>query len=200
MDAGTINTASVSLTGPGAASVAAAVSYDTASRTVTLTPAANLGFSTTYTAHLTGAIKDLAGNALVPVSWDFSTAGPPPDTTPPTVQAVSPPDGVGGVGTATDITVNFSEPIDSTSITSADFTLASSAGAVIDRVSYNNNTHTATLHPSILLAAGTTYTAHISGVEDLAGNALVAPVSWSFTTAPAPIQAQHKLLLPAIMR
>jgi hypothetical protein len=200
MDASTINAASVSLTGPGAVSVAAAVSYDTASRTVTLTPSANLSFSTTYTAHLSGAIKDLAGNALVPVSWDFSTAAPPPDTSPPTVQAVSPPDGVAGVGTATDVTVHFSEPIDSTTITSADFTLASSAGAVIDSVSYNNDTNTATLHPSTLLAAGTTYTAHISGVQDLAGNALVAPVSWSFTTAPAPIQFQYKLLVPAIMR
>jgi len=199
MDAATISAASVRLTGPGAAAVAAVVSYDAASRTVTLAPGANLSFSSTYTAQLSGAIKDLAGNSLAPVSWSFSTAAPPPDTTPPTVLAASPPNGAAGVGVATDITVNFSEPIDSTTMSSADFTLTSANGVVTDSVSYDHDTNTATLHPNAPLAAGTTYTARISGVKDLAGNALAAPVAWSFTTA-AVTAPQHELLLPAILR
>jgi hypothetical protein len=198
MDAATISAASVSLTGPAAAGVAAVVSYDAASRTVTLTPGANLSFSSTYMARLSGAIKDLAGNPLAPVSWSFSTAAPPPDTTPPTVLAVSPPNGAAGVGTATDIRVNFSEPIDSTTITSADFTLTSADGVVIDIVSYDHDTNTAILHPSAPLADGTTYTAQITGVSDMAGNELADAVSWSFTTAAGPLP--HKLLLPALLR
>jgi hypothetical protein len=198
MDAATINAASASLTGPGAAVVAAVVSYNAASKTVTLTPGANLSFSSTYTAKLSSAIKDLAGNPLAPVSWSFSTAAPPSDTLPPTVVSVSPLDGATGVSTATDIIVQFSEPIDSASITSVDFTLTSAAGAVIDIVSYDDGANTATLHPSALLAAGTTYTARISGAKDLAGNALSTPIEWSFTTAAA--RPQHKLLLPVIMR
>ena len=114
--------------------------------------------------------------------------------------AVSPRDGAAGIGTATDITVHFSEPIDSTSITSADFTLTSTDGVVIDIVSYDHATNTSTLHPIALLSAGTTYTARISGVKDLAGNALVAPVAWSFTTAAASAPQRTLLLLPMILR
>jgi hypothetical protein len=198
MNAATITAASVTLSGP--TSVAATISYNAAIRTVTLDPNADLDPTSTYTVQLSGAITDSAGNPLAPVSWSFTTAAPPPDTTQPAVQAVSPPDGATAVGMATDIAVNFSEPIDSATITSADFTLTSSAGAVIDSVSYNNDTNTATLHPSALLAAGTTYTAHISGAKDLAGNELAASASWSFTTAPAPLQPQHKLLMPVILR
>ena len=112
--------------------------------------------------------------------------------------SVSPLDGATGVGTATDIKVHFSEPIDSASITSVDFTLASAAGVVIDIVSYDAGADTATLHPSALLSAGTTYTARISGAKDLAGNVLFTPVEWNFTTAVGPLQ--HKLRLPIILR
>jgi hypothetical protein len=51
----------------------ASVSYDDSSRTATLTPAAPLADSTTYTATVSGA-RDQAGNAMAnPVSWSFST-------------------------------------------------------------------------------------------------------------------------------
>src|SRR5262249_17349903 len=52
---------------------------------------------------------------------------------------------------------------------------------------YNSSTNTATLTPNAALAASATYTATVSGAQDTAGN-LMAPVSWSFTTA-APLGA-----------
>ena len=64
--------------------VSASVSYDSASRTATLRPAAALAASTTYTATLRGGttdprIKDVAGNALAAnVVWSFTTAAAPP--------------------------------------------------------------------------------------------------------------------------
>ena len=64
--------------------VSASVSYDSASRTATLRPAAALAGSTTYTATLRGGttdprIKDVAGNALAAnVVWSFTTAAAPP--------------------------------------------------------------------------------------------------------------------------
>ncbi len=87
--------------------VNASVSYDSASRTATLRPAAALAASTTYTATLRGGttdprIKDVAGNALAAnVVWSFTTAAAPPppscpcsawsaSTTPTTPQAVGP--------------------------------------------------------------------------------------------------------------
>ena len=87
--------------------VNASISYDSASRTATLRPAAALAASTTYTATLRGGttdprIKDVAGNALAAnVVWSFTTgAAPPPpscpcsawsaSTTPTTPQASDP--------------------------------------------------------------------------------------------------------------
>ena len=46
-------------------------------------------------------------------------------------------------------------------------------------------TNCVTFIPSAPLAPNTTYTARISGAKDAAGN-VMAPFSWSFTTAPAP--------------
>jgi WD40 repeat protein len=60
--------------------VTATVSYDSATRTATLTPSASLTASTQYTASIKGGtvdprVKDLAGNALVAnYTWNFTTA------------------------------------------------------------------------------------------------------------------------------
>jgi hypothetical protein len=58
-------------------------------------------------------------------------------------------------------------------------------------VTYDTASNTAALQPSSSLLAGTTYRATIKGgtseprVKDLAGNALAANLTWSFTTAAA---------------
>ncbi len=70
-------TVSFTLTGPGGASVPAAVSYDGPSQTATLNPNADLAASAAYTATVSGA-RDLAGNQMTaPVTWSFTTGGPP---------------------------------------------------------------------------------------------------------------------------
>ncbi|HSV66774.1 MAG TPA: DUF4082 domain-containing protein [Mycobacteriales bacterium] len=70
------------LTDAGGATVAGTVSYASGSRTATLTPAATLATSATYTATVSGA-TDLAGNVMAGnVTWSFTTAAPPPP--PPT--------------------------------------------------------------------------------------------------------------------
>ena len=193
-----ISAASVTLS--GASGVAASVSYNAASRTVTLNPNADLSPSTTYTVHLSGAITDLFGNPLAPVSWSFTTAAPAPDTAPPTVIAISPADAATNISATTAISATFSEPIDSATVTGASFTLTSASGAVAATITYDIATRTATLQPHAPLAAGTTYTARIAGVSDMAGNELADAASWSFTTAAAPLQLQYKLLLPVILR
>ena len=54
--------------------VAASVTYNPATRTVTLDPATNLGSKATYTVTITAAAKDVAGNALAqPVTWTSTT-------------------------------------------------------------------------------------------------------------------------------
>ena len=65
-------------------------------------------------------------------------------------------------------------------------TLRSAAGvAVAAAVSYNATTRVATLNPNANLAAGTSYTATLTGgIADTAG-APLAQRTWSFTTAAA---------------
>ena len=92
---GTVNATTIQLRDPANQVVAAVVTWDPATRTATLNPNANLAFSTTYTAHIAGGpggVTDAAGIPMAAsVSWAFTTqAMPPPDTTPPTVTAVTP--------------------------------------------------------------------------------------------------------------
>ncbi|MEO7912874.1 MAG: Ig-like domain-containing protein [Roseiflexaceae bacterium] len=200
LDPATVSATSVRLLGPGAVSLSASVSYDAPSQTITLNPNADLSFNTIYTVQLAGAITDLAGNALAPISWSFTTAAAPAaDTTPPTLISVNPADAATNVSTTTAINATFSEPIDGATLSGANFTLTNASGAVAATVTYDSVTRTATLQPQAVLTAGTIYTAQLTGVEDVAGNTLVL-VHWSFTTAPAPVQLQLKLLIPAILR
>jgi hypothetical protein len=83
IDAATVSTGSVRLRAAGASSdVAASVSYSSSTRTVTLSPAEALEFSTGYTVTLqggVGGIADTAGNPLAgDVTWSFTSAAAPP--------------------------------------------------------------------------------------------------------------------------
>ncbi len=169
----------------GSTPVAGTTSYNASTNTASFTPAATLTASTTYTATISG-VRDTAGNLIAaPVSWSFTTAAPPADTTPPTVTGRTPAVGATGVATGTAPTVTFSEAVQSGTI---GFALTIGSTPVTGTTSYNASTNTATFTPSTALATSTTYTATVSGVKDTAGNTIAAPVSWSFTTAaPGPI-------------
>ncbi|MFN0145376.1 MAG: Ig-like domain-containing protein [Dehalococcoidia bacterium] len=197
MDLATISGATFELRNPANALVTAIVTYNAATRVATLTPSAPLTVNTTYTARVLGGAtdpraKDLAGNALAAnATWSFTTiAG---DIIPPTVIANSPLNGATGVSTGTTVTATFSEDMDAATISTATFEFRNPANALLTAtVSYNAATRVATLTPSAPLAAATTYTATVLGGatdprgKDLAGNALAANVSWSFTTASGP--------------
>jgi Ice-binding-like/Bacterial Ig-like domain len=70
-------TFTVTVAGAGGATVAGNVTYDSTSDIATFTPTANLTATTQYTATITNAATDLAGNALgagaVPNPWSFTT-------------------------------------------------------------------------------------------------------------------------------
>ncbi len=121
------------------------------------------------------------------------------DTTAPTVTSKSPAAGATGVSQGTAVTATFSEAMDAATITgtppspSQTFELRNASNVLVQAtVTYNAGTRTATLTPSASLAGSTTYTATVKGgaadprVKDLAGNALAANVTWSFTTAAQP--------------
>jgi hypothetical protein len=168
----------------GESDVAGTITFDGA--LVTFTPSANLAYSTTYTATITTGVMDLAGNPMsADYSWTFTT-GEAPDTTPPTVMAVSPGNSATGVAVTTTVTATFSEAMDASSINTTTFLLDSVGNTPVSgAVTYSGTT--ATFTPSSNLAYSTTYTATITtGVMDLAGNPMAADYSWTFTTGEAP--------------
>ena len=96
----------LTLTGPGG-TVAAAVAYDPATRTATLTPGGPLAEGTTYTAAVTAA--DTRGNAMpAPFTWTFTTVTPL-GSTPATIwdSAASPATPAANDGGAIEVGLKF---------------------------------------------------------------------------------------------
>ena len=98
----------------------------------------------------------------------------------------SPTAGATGVDPGGDVRATFSEPVDPATLT-GNVELRNGGTLVPASVQYDAPSSTVTLHPTSALAYSTSYTATVkggaAGVKDLAGNALGADVSWSFTTA-----------------
>lgn len=182
MDSLTITNVSFTLL-QGAASVSGTVSYT--GIVATFDPATDLDYNKTYTARITTAARDLAGNALLTDKiWSFNT-GATPDTTAPTVSSTIPIDTATGVANNGSISATFSEGMNSSTITTAAFSLKQGAAPVSGAVTYTGLI--ATFAPSSDLAYSTTYTATITNsVNDLAGNAMLSDYTWSFTTGTAP--------------
>jgi hypothetical protein len=97
------------------------------------------------------------------------------------------------VATTVAVTVTFSEPMDAATIGGSTIELRTAANALVAAtVTYNATTRVATLAPSAALAASSTYTLTVRGgatdprVKDVAGNAMTANATVSFTTAAAP--------------
>lgn len=114
----------------------------------------------------------------------------------PTILATSPSDGnqfasTSTAGTANNgkqVSANFSQPMDPSTLNASTFSLAPKDGATLvpASVTYNTPTMVVTLNTAAPLTPNTTYTAVIQGsVKSLAGVALGCPYAWTFKTAAA---------------
>ncbi|MFQ5526964.1 MAG: FG-GAP-like repeat-containing protein [Thermoanaerobaculia bacterium] len=98
--------------------------------------------------------------------------GPTIDSTPPTVVSVS------ALGTATEVVVDFSEPLETTSAeNTSDYAISDEV--TVSAAELAANQHSVTLTTSTL-AAGTGYTLTIDGVQDLAGNSIATGTTAMF--------------------
>ena len=166
---------SFSLIGPSG-NVNGTVAYS--GTTATFTLANSLVPNTTYTATITTAAQDLAGNAMLAnYGWDFTTAIAA-DTTAPTVISTSPANGE-RIAINSLFKAVFSEPLDCATVDNTSFKLNN--GTVNGNVSCNSNT--VTFIPSNILAYSTNYTATIStAITDKEGNPLSSVYSWMVST------------------
>ena len=146
----------------------------------TFTPAAALSPNTLYTATISTGAKDLVGNALAnPYIWSFTT-GAAPDTTAPTVSSTIPVNGATSMAVNSAVAAVFSETMDPLTVTTATFMLMQGTTPISGIVTYLGVT--ATFTPTIPLSYNVVYTATITtGAKDLAGNAMAANFTWSFS-------------------
>jgi hypothetical protein len=180
MNPATITNVTYTLKGPGNTPIAGAVTL--VGTTATFTPTNDLAPNTLFTATISTAATDLAGNALaVAKVWSFTT-GTIPDTTAPSVRSTDPASGATGVSLNRKIAATFTEAMDPTTITTAHVTVTGPGStAVVGTVNYVNKTMT--FSPTSLLTASTLYTVTITtGAKDSAGNAMASNKVWNFTT------------------
>jgi hypothetical protein len=186
------------------------VSYAAGSSTAVFVPAAPLLAATTYTAMISTAATDLAGNALagnqaaLPAAsayvWTFTTAAA---LAPGAITVLSTAPLAAATGVCPNATVNatFTVPsglrLNPLTINSSTFTVTGPAPGLApvtaSTIGVDAATgHIATFTPAAPLAADTTYSASISGgaggVTDLAipANQLAADQTWTFTTSATP--------------
>ncbi len=170
MAAATINSTTVRLSGPSAVQVTSTVTYNAATRTVTLKPTAALANGTAYTATVKASVTNLAGNAMTSdAAWAFTTAAAVPTPVAPAVPG-SPSPANAATGTSTTATLKWS-----------------AAGATSYTVNFGTSNPPPQAAASITgasyaptLVAGKTYFWQI--IARNAAGATTGPV-WSFTTA-----------------
>ncbi|MEN3001980.1 MAG: Ig-like domain-containing protein [Armatimonadota bacterium] len=162
----------------------------------TLTPNANrtvwrfrpvqpLRYSTLYTIDVSSWVDD-AGNEVVPPSTFVFSTQPEPDTTPPRVMRVYPPNGQRDVPPDVQIEVEFSEVVRPRG--SVATVLFEGRTPVSGQLSQQGAR--LTFRPAQPLRQGTTYRIDVSSFADEAGNSVAPPAEFTFTTLTPPPQAQ----------
>jgi uncharacterized delta-60 repeat protein len=154
-------------------------------------PTLDLSSNTHYfVTFASGTISDFAGNNYTSTTaYDFTTAGSPGDTTPPTITGYAPADNATNVAVGSNIVLTFSEAIQrGTGL--IQLRNGSADGALIenfDAATSNRITITGTtltIDPTADLAAGTHYyvTFAAGTITDNAGNNFNGTTTYDFTT------------------
>ncbi|MEQ1794754.1 MAG: Ig-like domain-containing protein [Nitrospira sp.] len=154
---------------------------------VTFVPGTPFSIDASIAVNITVGIRSVSGEPLrASSSATFSTALAP-DTLPPTVAQANPADGSGAAPTNSVVSVEFSEPINATTIEATNFSITTGGVPVVGRYTFAEGGHgknsIVTFIPNQLLLPNTTYLLSVtSGVKDSAGNSAV-PATVTFTTA-----------------
>jgi len=172
------------------------VSYALGTKTAVFTPSAALAANTTYTATITTAVADLAGNTLASnYLWTFTTTTAVVAAN-VSVMSTNPADSSLSVCPGDAINATFSVPsglkMDPASIDSSRFTLTTAAPSLTPVIAASvvvdpATGHIASFQPIDDLVAGETYTATLksgnNGVKDFAipANLMSNDFVWSFT-------------------
>ena len=184
VDPGTVNTNTLLVQdGTTGEEVAGSYSVSADGRTVSFVPGTALGVSRSFNVTFANrGITDLAGNTLACAglcNYSFTT-GTAANTSGPQVVGVSPANGLTAVPINAQVVIGFSEPVDAATL--GQVALSGSGGNVNVTQQLMNGNQMLVLIPQIPLDTNTTYTLTVTGVQDVSGNALLAPLTTTFTT------------------
>lgn len=156
------------------------VQYDAVRDVLEFIPYYPLVFETEYTVNVASTISDIYGTEMGQIyTFSFTTS---PDNVPPTFY-LSPANGETNISLGATIEADFNEPIDEATIAADSITVSTGGVNVEGSIGYHPFTYTVMFIPTMQLAPNTQYDAVLSAtITDIAGNALGAPVSWSFST------------------
>ncbi len=139
-----------------------------------------LEYNTVYTITIRNPIVDLSGNDLLDSITSSFTTEIDPATLPPSIVSTYPAIGAEINAVTDSVTVTFSKAIDVTTLN--DTTFFNTNGRT-GTISYDNLTKTAIFHPTIPFSYDSSYIMSITkSVKDTAGNNLLSPLLWLFTT------------------
>ncbi len=183
MNSATIDAATFTVAGPGGVAVAGTVTYTASGSVATFTPAANLAYSTLYTATITTGATNSAGTPLAGnYVWSFTTISPPP-----TVASTIPGNGATGVLPNQVLSATFNEAMNCATLLSPATTfMVTGPGGTAVAGTVGCTGSVATFTPTAALAINSPYTATItSGAKSPAGTALATNYVWNFRTGAA---------------
>jgi hypothetical protein len=184
VDPATVNTSTMNVDIYGGSFPALAGTYAVNGSTVTFTPQTALPGNTLLYVSVGGSVHDLAGNSCTGWTSSFTTANTP-DTTPPTVASVTPPNNATNVGQNTQVVITFSKSINPSTVNSNSVALLNGDTVLSYYYTISPDNRTVTLNPyGYGLPAGATVTvAATHAIQDLSGNALT-DFSSQFTVVP----------------
>ena len=163
------------------------VTLERGGRVIRIVPTVLLTGDLFHLATITNDIRDLNGVGPVFTTFRrFFTPGTQEDTTPPTVVAVTPPDGAVDVGVNANVRVRFDEPINPLTVTGSTILVTDTSQAIVPcTITFNTTNTDVTIVPHTPLPDSMTVTVTVQGVEDTAGQ-VVVPQTTSFTTRTGP--------------
>lgn len=181
LNSSTVSSSNIYLRRSGSNSnISAVLKYTDSIRTVTITPNSPLAYNTEYIVYISNNLRDINGNNIIATNWTFKTKAEDAlaivDRNPKPNAIDHPVDG--------EITVKFSQPLQTSTITSSNIYLRKSGSTrnISADLKYNNSTRTVTIIPSSNLDYDTEYTVYLTNnIRDTNGNRLTA-TNWKFTT------------------
>lgn len=165
---------------------------------VVLLPISSLSYGTLYSASVSSEIQDTSGKSLNQnSSWTFTTVSVTgndstdnsssdddtvTDSTQPSVISISPSDNSSGIAVDSAIIVVFSESVATATLSTSTFKLLDNSSNTVSGV-YSLNGTIVTFTPTDNLSHFRDYSVSLTtGIQDSAGNSLVAAQSSSFET------------------